>query len=61
MKEFDGKIKTNFSDNKIPKKKTNHYSCIACVTIDSVMRIEKKKYPQVFLEECKYKAKKANS
>ena len=26
-----------------------------CVTIDSVMRMEKKNYPKVFLEECKYK------
>ena len=35
-----------------------HYACIACITIDSVMRIEKKNYPQVYLEECKYKIKK---
>ena len=35
-----------------------HYTCIACITIDSLMRIEKKNYPQVYLEECKYKPKK---
>ena len=35
-----------------------HYTCIACITIDSVMKIEKKNYPQVYLEECQYKAKK---
>ena len=35
-----------------------HYTCIACITIDSVIKIEKKNYPQVYLEECKYKAKK---
>ena len=35
-----------------------HYTCIACITIDSVMRAEKKKYPQVYLEGCKYKSKK---
>ena len=35
-----------------------HYTCIACITIDSVMRTEKKKYPQVYLEGCKYKSKK---
>ena len=35
-----------------------HYTCIACITIDSVMRIEKKNYPQVYLEECKYRIKK---
>ena len=34
------------------------YTCIAFVTIDSVMRMEKKNYPQVYLEECKYRIKK---
>ena len=32
--------------------------CIACITIDSVMRMEKEDYPQVYLEECKYKIRK---
>ena len=35
-----------------------HYTCIACITVDSVMRMEKKNYPQVYLEEFKYKMKK---
>ena len=35
-----------------------HYAWIACITIDSVMEIEKKNYSQVYLEECKYKVKK---
>ena len=35
-----------------------HYTCIACITVDSVLRINKKNYPQVYLEECKYKIKK---
>ena len=35
-----------------------NYTCIACINIDSVMRIEKKNYPQVYLEESKYKIKK---
>ena len=35
-----------------------HYSCIACITIDSVMRIDKKYHLQVYLEECKYRVKK---
>ena len=41
-------------------KENKHYTCISCVTIDSVMKIEKKNYPQVFLKECKYKIKKTN-
>ena len=43
--------------NGIPKENM-HYTCIACITIDSVIRIDKKNYPQVYLEECKYKIKK---
>ena len=33
------------------------YTCIACITIDSVIKMEKKLFPQVYLEECKYKIK----
>ena len=57
VREFDGMIKTNFLGNKVPKENIN-YTCIACVTIDSVMRMDKKNYPQVYLEECKYRVKK---
>ena len=42
VREFDGKIKTNFLGNEVPKENM-HYTCIACITIDSVMRIDKKK------------------
>ena len=34
------------------------YACIACITIDSVIRIDKKNDSQVYLEECKYRVKK---
>ena len=57
VREFNGVIKTNFLGDEIPKEDM-HYTCIACITIDSVMRMEKKNYPQVYLEECKYKIKK---
>ena len=57
VREFHGIIKTNFLGNKIPKENV-HYACIACITIDSVMRMKKMNYPQVYLEECKYKIKK---
>ena len=35
-----------------------HYTCIACITIDSIMKMNKKNYPQVNLEECKHRVKK---
>ena len=38
-------------------KENEHYTYIVCITIDSVMRMEKKNYLQVYLEECKYKIK----
>ena len=50
-------IKTNFLGNGVPKKHM-HYTCIAYLTIDSVMKTNKKNYQQVYLEECKYKIKK---
>ena len=57
VREFDGVIKTNFLGNDIPKENM-HYTCIACITIDSFMRIDKKNHPQVYLEDCKYRSKK---
>ena len=57
VREFDGVIKTNFLGNKVPKENMR-YTCIACLTIDSVVRMDKKNYPQVYLKECKYKIKK---
>ena len=36
----------------------NHYICIPALDIDSVLKIDKKAYPQAYLEECKYKLKK---
>ena len=40
------------------KCQKNINTCITCITIDSVMWMEKKHYPQVYLEECKYRIKK---
>ena len=57
VREFDGVIETNFLGNGIPKENV-HYTCIACITIDFVVKMDKKYFPQVYLEECKYKIKK---
>ena len=35
-----------------------HYTCVVCITIDSVIKMNIKNYPQVYLEEWKYKIKK---
>ena len=47
VKEFDGVVKTNFLGNEMPKENM-HYTCIACVTIDSVMKMEKKLSTSLF-------------
>ena len=39
------------------RKRILHLHCVY-ITIDSVMRMDKKNYPQVYLEECKYRMKK---
>ena len=54
---YDGVIETIFLCNDMPKENI-YYTCIAYITIDSVSRIYKKNRPQVYLEECKYRAKK---
>ena len=41
VRESNGIIKTNFLGNDIPKENM-HYTCIARITIDSVLRIIKK-------------------
>ena len=47
VREFTGLIKTKFLGNEIPKENM-HYACIVCITIDSVVKMEKKKnYLQV--------------
>ena len=41
VKTFNNVINTVFSDNEIVKEK-NHYTCIAAINIDSIMKIDKK-------------------
>ena len=57
VREFNGVIKTSFLGDEIPNE-SMHYTWIAYITIDFVIRMEKENYAQVCLEECKYKSKK---
>ena len=38
VREFDDVIKTNFLGNEVPKENI-HYTCIACIAIDSVTEV----------------------
>ena len=57
VKTFNNSVNTLFSGDEIPKERI-HYVCISAICIDSVLRRDKKNYPQVYLEQCKYKIKK---
>ena len=40
IREFDSDIKTNFLGNGLPKQNM-YYTCIACISIDSVTKMNK--------------------
>ena len=57
VKAFSSMINTFFSGNEIPKER-NHYICIAAICIESLLKIGKKNYSQIYLEQCKYRIKR---
>ena len=57
LKIFKNVNITTFTNNVIPEENT-HYTCISAIDVDSVLKIEKRAYPQAYLEQCKYKLKK---
>ena len=44
---------TNFHNKKIPKEKIL-CKCLSIIMVDSVIKANKKNYPKILLEECKY-------
>ena len=57
LKIFNKINGTTFTNNVMPIEK-NHYICIPAIDIDSVLKIDKRSYPQAYLQQCKYKLKK---
>ena len=53
IKIYVGSIITNFHNKKMPKEKAP-CKCLSIIMIDSVIKANKKYYPQTLLEECKY-------
>ena len=53
VKMYDNKVSTNFQGKETPKGDSS-YKCLSMIMLDSVVKVGKKFYPQVFLEECKY-------
>ena len=58
LKIFDRINRTIFNNNNYFPMERNHYICILVIDIDSVLKIDKRAYPQAYLEKCKYKSKK---
>ena len=59
LKIFNKINRTSFNNNNnyIPIER-NHYICIPVIDIDSVLKIDKRAYPQAYFEQCQYKLKK---
>ena len=53
----EDRVNTNFQGKKIPKENASN-ECLSLIVLDSVIRANKKYYPQTLLEECKYEIKK---
>ena len=57
VNELIGVVNTNILNDELPGESV-HYTCVACISIDPFMKIGKKNYRQVYLEQCKYSVKK---
>ena len=57
IKIYAGSIITNFQGKKMLNKKAP-CKCLSIIMLDSVIKANKKYYPQTLLEECKYEPKK---
>ena len=58
LKIFNKINRTTFNNNNYIPMEKNHYICIPVIDIDSVLKIDKRPYPQAYLEQCKHKLKK---
>ena len=62
IRSYNNDIKTNLHDidnknnknNKLPEK-NKPYRCMSLISLDSIIKINKKYYPQTLLSECVYK------
>ena len=57
IKMYEDRVNTHFQGKNVPKENTS-YKCLSLIMLDSVIRVNKKYYPQTLLEECKYTERK---
>ena len=48
---YEDIVNTNFQGKEVPKE-NDSYDCLPLIMLDSVVRVNKKYYPQTLLEEC---------
>ena len=53
IKMYEDRVNTSFQGKKVPKE-NDSYKCLSLIMFDSVIRANKKDYPQTLLEACKY-------
>ena len=59
IRSHNNDLKTNFrniddKNNKLPEK-NKPYKCVSLISLDSIIKISKKYFPQTLLQECVYK------
>ena len=57
IKMYGNRVNTNFQGKNVPKENAS-YKCLSLTMLDSVIRVNKKYFPQTLLEECKYVMRK---
>ena len=57
IKMYGDRVNTNFKGKKVPKENAS-CKCLSLIMLDSVIRANKKFYPQTLFEECKYVIRK---
>ena len=57
IKIYEDRMNTNFQGKRVLKENTS-YKCLSLIVLDSVIRVNKKYYPQTLLEERKYVIRK---
>ena len=57
IKMYRDRVNTNFQGKTLHKENAS-YKCLSLIKLDSVIRVNKKYYPQTLLEDCKYVIRK---
>ena len=57
IKMYEDRVNTNYQGKKVSKENVS-YTCLSLIMLNSVIRVNKKYYPQTLLEESKYVVRK---